>query len=81
MVSRDAFVGCLDGYARYPHISPRFGVEVTRLDPDGDRWRATTSEGRTVADHVVVATGYNNVPRMPRSPGRAWAALRRRGGR
>lgn len=69
-VSRDDFVRYLDGYARYHDINPRFGVEVTRLDPDGDRWRATTSEGRIVARHVVLATGYNNVPRVPAWPGR-----------
>lgn len=43
----------------------REGVRVTRLAPDGDRWAMRTSGGEILARAVVVATGAENVPRIP----------------
>jgi putative flavoprotein involved in K+ transport len=69
-VARRDVVDYLDRYAAHHHILPRFGVEVERLDRDDARWRLTTSVGELLAEVVVVATGYNNVPFVPAWPGR-----------
>jgi putative flavoprotein involved in K+ transport len=44
----------------------REGVRVARLAPDGGRWALLTSDGEIRARTVVVATGGENVPRIPR---------------
>jgi putative flavoprotein involved in K+ transport len=69
-VSRDDFVRYLAGYARFHGIEPRFRTEVRRLGRDSDRWRAATPDGEVVTRQVVVATGYNNIPKLPAWPGR-----------
>ena len=69
-VSRDDVVRYLEAYAAHHRIGPRFGVEVERLDPDGDGWRVTTADGEHHARAVVVATGYNGRAHLPQWPGR-----------
>jgi putative flavoprotein involved in K+ transport len=41
------------------------GVEVLRARRVGDSWRVATSHGSLVAGAVVVASGFQNVPRKP----------------
>jgi putative flavoprotein involved in K+ transport len=41
------------------------GVEVLHAEPAGGRWRLATSEGPLLAGAVVVASGFQNVPRRP----------------
>jgi putative flavoprotein involved in K+ transport len=52
----------------------REGVRVERLAPAGDGWALATGDGELRARTVVVATGDQNVPRIPalaaRLPGR-----------
>jgi putative flavoprotein involved in K+ transport len=52
----------------------REGVRVERLAPAGDGWALATGDGELRARTVVVATGDQNVPRVPalaaRLPGR-----------
>jgi putative flavoprotein involved in K+ transport len=52
----------------------REGVPVTRLAPAGDGWAVATDDGELRARAVVVATGDQNLPRVPalgrRLPGR-----------
>jgi putative flavoprotein involved in K+ transport len=43
---------------------------VERIDRAGSGWAVRTRDGIVEADVVVVATGYNRVPRIPRWPGR-----------
>jgi putative flavoprotein involved in K+ transport len=43
----------------------REGVQVARLVPDGDRWTVLTSHGELRAPAVVVASGGENLPRLP----------------
>ena len=48
----------------------RFGVEVERIDRGDGHWTLLTSSGSLHARFVVVATGYDRVPRVPDWPGR-----------
>jgi putative flavoprotein involved in K+ transport len=41
------------------------GVEVLRAERLGAHWRMDTSEGPLLAEDVVVASGFQNVPRRP----------------
>ena len=43
----------------------REGVRVARLMPDGHRWNLLTSDGQLRARAVVVASGGENLPRIP----------------
>jgi putative flavoprotein involved in K+ transport len=43
----------------------REGVRVARLVPDGNRWSLLTSDGQLRARAVVVASGGENLPRIP----------------
>jgi cation diffusion facilitator CzcD-associated flavoprotein CzcO len=70
-VSRDDVAGYLTDYAARERIEPRFGTTVRRLDRDGDGWTATTGDGVLGAAQVVLATGFNNEPRLPDWPGAA----------
>lgn len=69
-VSRAAFVAYLEAYARHHRLDVRTGIEVAGLSRDGAGWRLqTTSQGPWSAERVVIATGYNRVPFVPRWPG------------
>jgi cation diffusion facilitator CzcD-associated flavoprotein CzcO len=65
--SRSDFVDYLEEYARRHKLRIEFGVEVQRIDP---RWRLTTNDGDIEARNVVVATGYDRIPRIPDWPGK-----------
>lgn len=80
-VARDDVVRYLESYAAHHRLELRLGSGVTRVDrldraegPErvGDvaRWVLHLDDGSTVvADHVVVATGYNHTPVVPGWPG------------
>lgn len=68
--SRDDFVAYLEDVARRARLDIRFGVGVDRIDREGDRWAVRTPAGKITARFVVVATGYDRVPKMPDWPGR-----------
>jgi indole-3-pyruvate monooxygenase len=63
--SRQQVVDYLDRYASARGIAPRFGVRVERVQRAGERFAVQTSAGVLQPRHVVVATGYNGVPRRP----------------
>lgn len=67
--SRDQVVEYLETYARTECVAPSLGVEVRRLEHDGDGWVVETSEGTLRAKAVIVATGANGEPRAPSWPG------------
>jgi putative flavoprotein involved in K+ transport len=69
-VARDDFVAYLREYADHFDVHPEFGVEVHRIDRQGEGWRLETSQGARDARAVVIATGYSRVPRLPDWPGR-----------
>jgi len=69
-VSRDGVIRYLEGYARHHDIELMLSTAVERVDlSDGDGFVLRTSRGDLPARNVVVATGYNNQPLMPRWPG------------
>ena len=68
--SREEFASYLEDVATAGGLDVRFGVEVERVDREEDHWTLVTSAGRWGARFVVVATGYDRVPRMPDWPGR-----------
>ena len=68
-VAKDDMADYLRLYAEHHGIAPRFGVEVTRLERDGDGWKAETGGAPLTARQVVLASGYNREPVLPDWPG------------
>jgi putative flavoprotein involved in K+ transport len=68
-VAKDDVAGYLRDYAGHHGITPRFGVEVRRLERDGDGWTVHTDGTPLRVRQVVVATGYNSAPIAPHWPG------------
>ncbi len=69
-VRRDDFIEYVTRYARRLRTEVELGVEVGRVDRDGDGWRVESSSGPLHASNVVVATGLNASAYTPRWPGR-----------
>jgi len=67
--SRDQVVEYLREYAARMALDVETGVAVERLDRGGSGWRLATTARPLEAERVVVATGHNNVPRLPEWPG------------
>ena len=68
--SRDQLVAYYEAYARDHGLDVRAGVRVERVDREGDGWIVRSPGGAFAARSVVVATGKDNVPRVPEWPGR-----------
>ena len=66
-VSRDGVIRYLEGYARHHDVELMLGTAVERVD---EGFVLRTSRGDLESRNVVVATGYNNEPKMPDWPGR-----------
>jgi cation diffusion facilitator CzcD-associated flavoprotein CzcO len=69
-VAKDDLAEYLGLYADHHGLAPRFGVEVTRLERDGEGWKAETGGAPLAARQVVLASGYNREPVLPDWPGR-----------
>ena len=68
--SRQQFVEYLNDYARTFEIEPEFGREMLRVARNADgAWEVNTNAGNYRGRRVVIATGYNRVPNLPRWPG------------
>lgn len=68
--SRQQFVDYLDDYARTFQLEPEFGRDVQRVWRGVDGvWEVATNAGVYRGRRVVIATGFNRVPNMPRWPG------------
>lgn len=63
--SRQQVVDYLARYAATQGLAPRLGVSVQRVRRDGERFHVDTSAGPLHPRAVVVATGYNGVPKAP----------------
>jgi hypothetical protein len=68
-VAKDDVAAYLRRYADHHGITPRFGMEVRRLERDGDAWTAHTDGAPLRVRQVVVATGLNRLPVDPDWPG------------
>lgn len=67
--SRQDVVDYLDAYARRFGLAPRFHQDVKRVSDRDGRWVVETQTGALHARAIVVATGYNRVPRAVTWPG------------
>jgi len=67
--SREQVVQYLEAYAAEHHVAPRLGVTVHSVQRKGDRFLVDTSAGAMTPRIVVMATGYNGIPRWPIVPG------------
>jgi putative flavoprotein involved in K+ transport len=66
--ARDRVAEYLALYAAFHELDVRIGVEVERVDREGDGWVVTTANGPLSTDRVVIATGLSNVPFTPDWP-------------
>ena len=67
--TREAFTSYLEDVVERKRLDVRLGVEVERIDRGDGHWTLLTSSGSLRARFVVVATGYDRVPRVPDWPG------------
>ncbi len=67
--SREQVIAYLEEYVRRFDLVPRFSEEVQTIRPANGRWITTTTSGVYDSRQVVVATGYNDLPHVPRWPG------------
>jgi putative flavoprotein involved in K+ transport len=63
--TKDQVADYLEAYATRFDLPVRSGVRVDRLSRDGDRYLLAAGDRRWVADHVVVASGAYQRPRIP----------------
>ena len=63
--SKDDLADYLASYAQRFDLPVRSGVRVDRLTQDGDRYLVAAGDRRFQADHVVVASGAYQRPRIP----------------
>jgi putative flavoprotein involved in K+ transport len=68
-VSRDDLVEYMEDYVAAHNLDVRTGVEVERLERDGERWVVHTNNGGFTAGRVIIGTGYNKHPFLPDWPG------------
>jgi len=67
--AREQVVQYLQAYATEHHIAPRLGVAVHAVQRSGSHFIVETSAGVMTPRVVVMATGYNGVPKLPAIPG------------
>ena len=68
-VARDGVVDYLQEYARVHELDVRLRTRVKRIDGEDGSWTLTANGESMGAEHVVVATGFSRVPRVPDWPG------------
>ena len=73
--SKDDQADYLEAYAAHLGILVRTGVHVDRLGRDGDRLVVEAGARRWEAENVVVATGGNQVPKVPELAARLDASV------
>jgi cation diffusion facilitator CzcD-associated flavoprotein CzcO len=67
--AREQVVEYLQAYATEHQVTPRLGVTVHSVKRGGGHLTVDTSAGVMTPRIVVMATGYNGVPRLPSIPG------------
>ncbi len=67
--SREQVVAYLQAYSAEHQVKPRLDVTVHSVQRTGEHFTVNTSSGEMRPRVVVMATGYNGVPRLPAVPG------------
>ena len=67
---RQAVADYLESYARHFDLKARCGEEVSSVKHVDDAWITITDKGHYRTPRVVIASGYNRRPVMPKWPGR-----------
>jgi putative flavoprotein involved in K+ transport len=64
---REDFVAYLESYAAHHRLRVRFGTELKRVERGGEdgMWVSETSSGMFCSDYLVIATGYDALPKLP----------------
>lgn len=69
-VPRKQLVAYYADYAKHFDIKPQFNTEVIKIHPENNHWLIYTKEGATLkANQVVIATGANRIPHVPKWKG------------
>jgi indole-3-pyruvate monooxygenase len=67
--AREQVVQYLMAYAVEHQVAPHLGVTVHTVQRTGEHFNVDTSAGVMTPRRVVMATGYNGVPKLPSIPG------------
>jgi putative flavoprotein involved in K+ transport len=73
--TKDEMADYLESYSSRFDLPVRTGVEVDGLYREGDRYVVTSGDRRFEAEHVVVATGANQVPKVPAFAGELHSSI------
>jgi cation diffusion facilitator CzcD-associated flavoprotein CzcO len=68
--TRDQLIDHLERHSREPGMEIRFGAEVERIEAHEGGWLVRLEHGFVRAPQLIIATGYDRVPRIPQWPGR-----------
>ncbi|MDZ4859454.1 MAG: NAD(P)/FAD-dependent oxidoreductase [Candidatus Hydrogenedentes bacterium] len=68
--SRQAVVDYFNAYAKHFNIQPHLGEDVTAIKKMNGAWETRTSQNEYHSERVVVASGYNRRPLIPKWPDR-----------
>jgi len=66
---RKYFLSYLEKYRERFNLRIQFGEMVTNLKKEDHHWKVTTDKGIYSSKNVVVATGLNGMPFLPKYPG------------
>ena len=69
--TREQMAEHIDRHAREEGIDLELGTSVDRIESENGGWLIRTSNGEITAAQVVVATGYEQVPFIPKWEGRS----------
>lgn len=69
-VPRAQVVDYLEDYARRFALKPHLGETVERAEFISRRWNITTDQDTYISRRLIVASGYNHIPRIPDWPER-----------
>jgi pyridine nucleotide-disulfide oxidoreductase len=67
--AREQVLQYLEAYAAEYRVAPRLGITVQSVQRSGKGFAVDTNTGAMTPRVVVMATGYNRVPKLPSIPG------------
>jgi len=67
--SKQQVVDYLQSYAEHFDINPHFNQKVVNAHHRNRRWRIETEDSIYSANSLIIATGYNAIPKLPAFPG------------